>query len=782
MKTTILLAICAGLCCFLAPVLAEPAPALNWQAGKTGQGIHLLDGGDGRVAQSRQGDAPCVAPNGKSTHPGRYLYFNVNAAAAAAIHGPLYVRIEYFDADFQLGAVRLEYDSDCGDALADKYHPADAQAGGRLFGTGRWKQGVFELAHPRLQHRQNLGADFRFSGPILFLRRVEILTAKPADWEALDAAGPDLPSLVRIGPGGELIVGGFDPPSREEAPRQARALEAALPALKALGMTSHEGYVRWNLCEPRQGEYDWSVYDRCVALYKKFGVRWVPFLIAGSAYSLPDWYYKSPDWCGYICLEHGQQSDIDSLWNPALRGHVERFIRAFCEHYRDSGVIESILLGVTGNFGEAIYPATEGHGWTAAVHGDYHSHPGFWAGDRHARASFQAWLKRKYQSPARLQAAWGQAPARFDDVQPLLRKAAPNDRAWLDMVDWYVDSMNQWSRFWLTTTRKHFAGGIYLCTGGHAPAEHGADFGMQCRLAAEISGGVRITNEASDEGHNFALTRWVAAAGRQYGAYFSFEPASRVTPEGIVARVYNASTSGAKGLHFYYPNISSSPEALASYRRSAGEFRQRRPLVEVAVFYPTTSIHLGGHRFLPYAQKLRDYFDFDFQSESQIVDGGLARYHALVVLQGNVAEAETWNRIAAWVRAGGLLVVAEGAGPLQSVEGRPALGDLDGARGRMLRLPGKGDAPAFLDALCGALAAAKELDPRARAMIRLDGRPDQVFASLIEPGEIVWLNHSDQTVRKADPALGAPLELPPHAIATQKLSTKDDTASGKPAR
>jgi len=117
--------------------------------------------------------------------------------------------------------------------------------------------------------------------------------------------------------------------------------------------------------------------------------KWVPFLICGSPYSLPDWYYKKPGAQGYVCLEHGEESDVQSLWNPAMREHVAGFIKAFCDHYRDSGIIESILLGVTGNYGEAIYPVT-GNDWTADVHGAYHTHPGFWAGDRYAVASFRA--------------------------------------------------------------------------------------------------------------------------------------------------------------------------------------------------------------------------------------------------------------------------------------------------------------------------------------------------------------------------------------------------------
>src|SRR5437870_451771 len=55
---------------------------------------------------------------------------------------------------------------------------------------------------------------------------------------------------VKIGAGGELIIGGFDPGKPADADTLTKQLDDILPKLKALGMTSHEGYVRWNLCEP----------------------------------------------------------------------------------------------------------------------------------------------------------------------------------------------------------------------------------------------------------------------------------------------------------------------------------------------------------------------------------------------------------------------------------------------------------------------------------------------------------------------------------------------------
>jgi len=57
-----------------------------------------------------------------------------------------------------------------------------------------------------------------------------------------------------------------------------------------------------------------------------------------------------------VCLDHGQPSKVESLWNPALKPEIERFVAAFAEHYGRGGVLESVLLGVSGIYGESIYP------------------------------------------------------------------------------------------------------------------------------------------------------------------------------------------------------------------------------------------------------------------------------------------------------------------------------------------------------------------------------------------------------------------------------------------
>ena len=85
-----------------------------------------------------------------------------------------------------------------------------------------------------------------------------------------------------------------------------------------------------------------------------------------------------------------------------MREHVARFLQAFCEHYRDSGAIESVLLG--SHRATTAKPSTprRGNDWTANTHGKYHTHGGYWAGDPHAIASFRRWLRNKYETDEKL--------------------------------------------------------------------------------------------------------------------------------------------------------------------------------------------------------------------------------------------------------------------------------------------------------------------------------------------------------------------------------------------
>src|SRR5207248_2987241 len=122
--------------------------------------------------------------------------------------------------------VALQYDSGTGADLAARYRPADDAAGGWRLGGGKWRTGVFLMRDAQFAHRQNLGADFRLQGSGLSVRSVALSRSRPANWEEVDRMQPtDVKPLVKIGPGGQLIVGGFDPARATDATPTAHQLE-----------------------------------------------------------------------------------------------------------------------------------------------------------------------------------------------------------------------------------------------------------------------------------------------------------------------------------------------------------------------------------------------------------------------------------------------------------------------------------------------------------------------------------------------------------------------------
>ncbi|MCZ7545128.1 MAG: beta-galactosidase [Anaerolineae bacterium] len=449
----------------------------------------------------------------------------------------------------------------------------------------------------------------------------------------------------------ELTYGGL-PADRAEA-------RALLDRCRDIGVTSFETYISWAEVEPAPGQFHWERYDEEVALLGEYGIRWVPFVILGPWYLTPAWFRDSPEHLPYRCLEHDRDNGVQSLWNPALPAHIQRFMAAFATHYLPMDVLESVLLGITGDYGEAIYPAVGN--WPK----DYHTHPGYWCGDRMAVADFRAHLQAKYQTLPELNACWGTRYAAWEEVRPFLRAEAGSARAWLDQMAWYRGAMSAWADRWMGWAVEAFPGvPIYLCTGGDGTPAHGSDFAAQCQIAAKHGGGVRITNEGSDYLFNLTITRLVASAGRHYGAFFGFEPASFVDERGAVARIYNAVASGARQLHDYVGNTwrdgAPVPAAAAAFDANRHHLTARQPQVEVAVLLPLDDFTLQevgfSERMVRSLRLMRDIADFDFVDERLIRDGALAHYRFLVALDGLVLARDVQEAIAAWVEAGGVVV------------------------------------------------------------------------------------------------------------------------------
>ncbi len=522
---------------------------------------------------------------------------------------------------------------------------------------------------------------------------------------------------------------------------------------KSLGVTSIESYVTWETCERGgEGKWDWSEWDRTVKVLKDNNLKWVPFLILGPAYSTPDWFRAGKDHYPCRCLEHGFDNQVESRWNPNLPKWIDRFIAEFSKRYKGSGVIESVLLGIQGDFGEAIY-SVSGGGWTFKVPGVYHNHQGFWCDDPNALADFSKFMQKRYGNVATLNKSWGAAFKGFGDIDfpgrkdkliafntvvqsgdPLAR------RRWIDFIDWYRSAMTDWSDWWMGTTRKYFPDTpIYLCTGGNAIPQHGSNFAEQTRVAAKHGAGVRITNEGSDYQKNFSITRWVASAGKHYGAYYGFEPAGAEDEKGIVARIYNATASGANQLHDYERNVTRTQVRTDVQQEHLKYlFHVAAPVVPVALWYPNVSLTLKWGGYLEKAAQFRDYADFDYMDETMLRTGALDQHKILVIIQGEIMEPSDANRIADWIKNGGRVIVMD-VPKFESIEATPepehilfgdnGSNDRINGKGRIIRVNG-------WDGLSGALRTTmSELRLPVCDLMR-----DSIFATQIGKNQWLFLN------------------------------------------
>ena len=474
---------------------------------------------------------------------------------------------------------------------------------------------------------------------------------------------------VRIPEGQELCIG-----------IGVNANPVELRRLRNMGVTSVEQYVTWETCENAgEGQWDFSHWDAEVEKIRAAGLKWLPFIIAGPAYSLPDWYRASRDFEGMVCVEHGIESKIQSFWDKHFYNYIDRFLAAFADHYKDTDIFEGLLFGITGDFGEAIVSVWHGN-WPTNIPGLYHAHAGYWCGDRFARADFCRYAEQKYGTLEALNASWETAFPSFASVTYPPMQSSPENfridegtgpasfvpkntaerRYWIDFIDWYRASMTDYASFWMKTARKYFPSTeLYLCTGGCAEPWHASECAQQSKICAEVGGGVRITNEASNYSFNFVITNWVASASTHYGGYFSFEPAGQVTERGVVCRVYNAAATGAKSLHYYGNNILGNEERATNFASNVTFLREGGMKREIGLLYPDTPIVLDtrcmGKMHGDFAL-LRDYTDYVYACDTTIADGILDGLRALVITMGGYYKTETLTAIRAFVERGGLLV------------------------------------------------------------------------------------------------------------------------------
>jgi hypothetical protein len=728
---------------------------------------------DARIQAARVGGRECIRPRhldwrmswggwarGKKRRieiTPSAMAFCINAEWRKANPGPLFIEFDLFDQGYPF-------------IWLDPSPLTEQRV--QLANNMQWRKIFFRLAAGEESFR------LMFTAPV-YVARVCTAAREPVGYlPAADASARFISTaLAGERPGMQVHVGNMGAIENQGDWPGSESLLPWLPLYKNLGVSAVQSYVKWSRIERQPGIFDWSFYDWVVETLAKHGLKWVIFVMVGQHYSTPDWFRASDQSVFTRCLEHGQESQVQSIWNPHILKWVDRFLGLLSERYLKTGMIEAMMLGPSGDYGETIFNAVYGVRDAA-----YHTHVGYWCGDRYARADFRRWLQKKYGALSSLRKSWGWAPHAWEDIQPFLREEAPSPRAWLDLAHWYEGSMTDFSASWASLARKHFpAIDIYQAAGGSGDLAHGADWTAQAKACSPHDVGLRVTNEGSSFAFDFAYTRQAASACRFYGVKFGNEPwGGDVSAVGNLARMFNAITSGAR--HFWiYSGHLHTDECIEAFRRFRHLLEAEQAHIDVAVYWPETQLMLEDDRgfgegkprspFWKMAEDLRDLTDYDFVDATSICDGALRNLKFLLWPYGQTAETTVLRRVCDWVRRGGVLIAAP-CGVIETVEGDHASHESLFAGGRAKKLSaacsikrvGRGATvlvngrmkaaahSAFLAAVSQALRQPALLGRSLRHRIEPDARKDGVFASVVD-GAVLYLNTNARAVQK-------PLMLP----------------------
>ncbi|GMV91691.1 MAG: hypothetical protein AMXMBFR82_14690 [Candidatus Hydrogenedentota bacterium] len=681
----------------------------------------------------------------------------------------VYVVVEHLDKGIAL--------IDASASFEGKELPVTPVAGYTALDSGQIRRALFSMPEPPPP-----GTRFEVVGVSALTKLTVVPGSTPELVEAVIAEIPVAkPKLSLQRPVQLVTTAGVNPRGDMDLDATLNAMRELSPVARALGFTAVESYVRWNFVEPERDRFDWSFYDAIVKEAQRHHLQWFPLLIVGSAYALPPWFKNSEENAGFVCLEHGERNNIQTIFADIQRPHVERFMKAFGAHYGGSEALLGVRLGPSGNYGESQYPA--GGNWGYGGERE-HIHIGWWAGDEYAAEHFQRYLRSRYPDIASLNVAWDASYARFEDVQPFVAQFAETPRKRKDFVDWYVDAMTDWCEDWAVWARNAMPDtDIYQSTGGWGFVESGTDFTDQTRSMAKVHGGIRATNETDSYAQNFYATRMMTSAARFYGIPFGSEPAGYGSARGVLARLYNIIVNNGQHLFYYHSNLLANDQAVDKWLTYAPLLDQRdHPFVEVAALYPDTMSKLDdalfrnlyAFTFNRQVAALRPKLDFDFCSERMVFDGALSRYKALMLLWNPIIEEAPLNAIDAWVRDGGTLLIAQWRSqPVETVEGDQQVfrrwQNSDTGSGKVVFVPDDREPSSRMaNAMADALLALDTLDPRTHQMLQID-KPDEVYVSLLRNGSWALLNYNDRPVQVAIPSR-EPIEMDAYSIVILPIS------------
>jgi hypothetical protein len=464
-------------------------------------------------------------------------------------------------------------------------------------------------------------------------------------------------------------IGAFPRPDFLEAPPSVESQRH----LKSLGLVANEDYIAWGAVERKPGQWSWKQHDTVEQVLHQAGLKYVVY---NWAHFPPVWLrdQRKEDRTLMRCLEHGEEANYLSIFDPRTIEWYDHFYKALHDHFGSR--IDDVYACILGPYGEGNYPLMVPD-WVKMGH----CHEGYWCGDAFAIKAFQTAMKQRYSRVARLNRAWGTDHRSFDEIRPPKelsneKKPSPtafptaqDKRRWLDFITWYHQAIIDFAGRSVQTVLKYFpAEKVRLKPGGNATGVNPISWGTYCPGYARMARPYHVVLQPADcQGAVFG-DKWVGTAYQFYGVKECTEPAGGLDAPSFARRMFSDASCGAAQLFTYEFETHA-----ADIQRYVHLFTGKPGDTEIAVYCPTTLYRLGGNLqpTIGAGYPLRDLCEFDVLDELLIADGALTtkRYRAFILFQAGIVEQPILDKIDAFRRSGGK-VIAVGDALIKNVEGQ----------------------------------------------------------------------------------------------------------------
>ncbi len=518
---------------------------------------------------------------------------------------------------------------------------------------------------------------------------------------------------------------------------------------KTLGLVADEDYIAWGAVEREPDHWNWKQHDSMEGALHKAGLKYVAYC---WVHFPPVWLREQPANRTLMrCLEHGQETNYLSIFDPRTIEWYDHFYKNLHEHFGER--IDDVYACILGPYGEGNYPLAVPD-WVNMGH----CHEGYWCGDKFAIKVFQAAMENKYGDVAKLNRAWATHLASFDGVRapeeiarsgfkpsPEAFPTAQDKRRWLDFITWYHQAIIDFAERSLQTVLKYYpASKVRIKPGGSAGGVNPIPWGTYCPGYAKMAKGYGIVIQPADcQGAVFA-DKWMGTAYQFYGVTEGTEPATALDKKTFVRRLFSDASSGAAQFFTY-----EFEQHAADIHKYVHLLTGKPGETQIAVYCPTTLYRLGANLWftIQASNEMRDLCEYDVLDEALILDGALTpqRYKVLVVYQAAVVDDPVLAKFTAFQRTGGRVVVV-GTTPIKNLEGNTW-----GGASKVERVGISSTGKKWLQELSASLQNVKGADGK------LDGvwtsrRDKQVFA----------LNSTDKPVTTSID--GKAVQIAPHSI------------------